>query len=161
MKLAAATALAGAIAMPALAQTATDGDTIKINGTTWRLWGIDAPELHQTCGDGWLAGIEAKATLEQFMAAGAIRCEDRGRDRYRRSIGLCRAGGKDLGAAMVSAGMAWAFSPDRHHLARHRNRRRDIVRPLGHQAAALVKHIATPVRLLDIGVHRVGRAPTR
>lgn len=30
--------------------------------------------------------------------------------RYKRSIGLCRAGGKDLGAEMVSTGMAWAFT---------------------------------------------------
>ena len=35
------------LAVPAAAQTATDGDTIRLNGTTWRLWGIDAPELRQ------------------------------------------------------------------------------------------------------------------
>jgi len=29
----------------------TDGDTIKLNGTTYRLWGIDAPETKQWCGD--------------------------------------------------------------------------------------------------------------
>ncbi len=40
-------ALGLVLAAPAFAQTATDGDTIKLNGTTWRLWGIDAPELHQ------------------------------------------------------------------------------------------------------------------
>ena len=34
----------------AAAQTITDGDTIKLNGTTWRLWGIDAPESRQWCG---------------------------------------------------------------------------------------------------------------
>jgi hypothetical protein len=44
------------------------------------------------------------------MAAGPIGCEDKGRDRYGRSIGLCRAGGRDLGANMVPAGMAWAFT---------------------------------------------------
>jgi endonuclease YncB( thermonuclease family) len=37
-------------------------------------------------------------------------CELRGHDRYRRSIGLCRADGRDLGAAMVELGMAWAFT---------------------------------------------------
>jgi endonuclease YncB( thermonuclease family) len=41
------------VASPAAAQTVTDGDTIKLNGTTWRLWGIDAPEMRQTCKDGW------------------------------------------------------------------------------------------------------------
>jgi endonuclease YncB( thermonuclease family) len=32
-----------------------DGDTIKLNGTTW---GIDAPEMAQTCAD-WSAGVAA------------------------------------------------------------------------------------------------------
>lgn len=97
-------------AAPAAAQTITDGDTIKLNGVRWRLWGIDAPELHQTCADGWPAGIEAKRQLDQLMAAGPVHCEDRGDDRYRRTIGLCRVAGRDLGADMVSMGMAWAFT---------------------------------------------------
>lgn len=50
------------------------------------------------------------AGLERLMGAGAVQCEDRGRDRFGRSIGLCRAAGRDLGADMVSAGMAWAFT---------------------------------------------------
>jgi hypothetical protein len=32
------------------AQTITNGDTIKLKGVTWRLWGIDAPENKQRCG---------------------------------------------------------------------------------------------------------------
>ena len=32
------------LAFPAAAQTAVDGDTIKLNGTTYRLSGIDAAE---------------------------------------------------------------------------------------------------------------------
>jgi endonuclease YncB( thermonuclease family) len=91
-------------------QTVTDGDTIKLNGTTYRLWGIDAPEAKQTCADGWPAGAEAKHALEQLMADKAIACEARGHDRYRRTIGLCRADGEDLQAAMVRSGMAWAFT---------------------------------------------------
>jgi hypothetical protein len=42
----------------ARAQTVVDGDTIKLDGTRWRLWGIDAPETHQSCADGWPAGLE-------------------------------------------------------------------------------------------------------
>lgn len=98
------------VASPVAAQTAIDGDTIKLDGTTWRLWGIDAPEAKQLCADGWPAGVEATRAIERLMAMGSVQCEDRGRDRYGRSIGLCRAAGRDLGAEMVSAGMAWAFT---------------------------------------------------
>ena len=41
------------------AQTVTDGDTIKMDGITYRLWGIDAPETKQDCADGWTAGRRA------------------------------------------------------------------------------------------------------
>jgi endonuclease YncB( thermonuclease family) len=94
----------------AKAQTVVDGDTIKLNGTIWRLWGIDAPELHQPCLDGWPGGIESARMLEGLVLGKRIECEFRGRDRYGRSIGLCRADGRDLGAHMVEAGMAWAFT---------------------------------------------------
>lgn len=106
----AALAIAMLIAAPAFAQTVTDGDTIKLNGTKWRIWGIDAPETHQACRDGWKAGLEATAKMRELMAGHTVTCEARGHDRYGRTIGLCRADGQDLGAAMVSAGMAYAFT---------------------------------------------------
>jgi endonuclease YncB( thermonuclease family) len=109
MKLAFA-ALILLLPLPASAQTATDGDTLKLDGTTWRLWGIDAPELSQVCLDGWHAGIKSARALESRMLGKRIECEFRGKDRYGRSIGLCRADGRDLGADMVEAGMAWAFT---------------------------------------------------
>jgi endonuclease YncB( thermonuclease family) len=40
------------------------------------------------------------------MLGKRIECEFRGKDRYGRSIGLCRADGLNLGATMVSAGIA-------------------------------------------------------
>ena len=39
--------LAGVLASPVAAQTVVDGDTIAIDGTCWRLRGVDAPETHQ------------------------------------------------------------------------------------------------------------------
>jgi endonuclease YncB( thermonuclease family) len=101
---------AALIAMPAVAQRVIDGDTIDLNGTRWRLWGIDAPEAHQSCADGWAAGLKATAAMRKLIEGRAVTCEFRGHDRYKRSIGLCRAGNEDLGAAMVSTGMAWAFT---------------------------------------------------
>jgi len=102
-------ALVALWALPAAAQTVVDGDTIKLEGTTYRIWGIDAPETKQLCRGHALGGI-ASGTLEQLMRGKTITCEDKGRDRYGRSIGLCRANGEDLGAAMVELGMAWAFT---------------------------------------------------
>jgi endonuclease YncB( thermonuclease family) len=96
------------VAGQANGQTVTDGDTIKLNGTTYRLWGIDAPETKQWCGD-YPAGVQATATLAYLMKGKTITCEGRGHDLYGRTIGLCRADGEDLGAAMVQLGMAWAF----------------------------------------------------
>jgi hypothetical protein len=57
-------------ALPASAQTVVDGDTIKLAGTTYRLWGIDAPESKQSCAAGWPAGQEA-TKARAVRAAGA------------------------------------------------------------------------------------------
>lgn len=115
-----ATVLAGVLASPVAAQTVVDGDTIELDGTRWRLWGIDAPEMDQTCGT-WIAGVASTYALADLMRGKTIACELRGRDRYGRSIGLCRADGRELGTAMVSAGIAWAstrYSSDYIHLER-------------------------------------------
>ena len=96
------------LATPVFAQTAIDGDTIKLDGTTYRLWGIDAPESKQACG-GWAAGADATRTFVDLMKGKQIECEPKTTDRYGRTVAICRADGADLGMAMVSAGMAWAF----------------------------------------------------
>jgi endonuclease YncB( thermonuclease family) len=44
--------LAAALCQPAAAQVIVDGDTIELKGATFRLHGIDAPELEQVCADG-------------------------------------------------------------------------------------------------------------
>lgn len=87
----------------------TDGDTIKLNGTNYRLWGIDAPESRQLCSDGWPGGRAATTYIRALIKYHAVTCEDRSHDRYGRTIALCRADGQDIQAAMVRAGMAWAF----------------------------------------------------
>jgi endonuclease YncB( thermonuclease family) len=101
---------AAVISMPAAAEVRTvDGGTLALDGTIYRLWGIDAAEKSQRCADGWPAGIEARTRLRHLIDGHAITCEPRTKDRYGRTVALCRADGQDLGAAMVSAGMAWAF----------------------------------------------------
>ncbi len=85
-----------------------DGDKLLIGSTHYQLWGIEAPGLHQTCDDDWPAGQEARRALEALTHDRTVVCEPRGLDRYRRVLALCRAGGQDIAAAMVSAGLAWA-----------------------------------------------------
>jgi endonuclease YncB( thermonuclease family) len=85
-----------------------DGDTLKVDGVTYRLWGIDAAETKQWCGD-YPAGIMATGTLEMLVKGKTVVCEPKTTDRYGRTVAICRADGKDLGRTMVQLGMAWAF----------------------------------------------------
>lgn len=94
---------------PTAAQTVTDGDTIKMDGTTYRLWGIDAPETKQDCADGWTAGKAATTYLYGLIRGHKVTCETKDTDRYGRTVAICRSDGRDLGADMVRAGMALAF----------------------------------------------------
>lgn len=95
-------------AAPAAAQTAVDGDTLKLAGQTYRLDQIDAPETAQTCGP-YAAGREATKALSGLMQGRAVACEHVTYDRYGRSVAICRADGRDMGADMVRQGHAWAF----------------------------------------------------
>lgn len=92
---------------------AIDGNTIRMDGTIYRLWGIDAPELDQRCyPQGWRAGIEAARALAAMIERRPVTCEAKGQDGYGRTVALCRTGGRDLGAAMVVSGMALAGDGD-------------------------------------------------
>lgn len=103
-----AVALALLFAVPAAAQTVTDGDTIKQGGHVYRIHGIDAPELKQDC-DGWPAGRLAATAMQELVAGRTVTCQTLDRDRYGREVAKCFAGGVDLGGQMVRRGWAWAF----------------------------------------------------
>jgi endonuclease YncB( thermonuclease family) len=84
-----------------------DGDTIRAgDGAEYRIFGIDAPELHQTCkeanGKSWACGRAAKARLTTLIKGGNVTCEARDKDRFGRVVAVCSAQGvPDLGDAMV------------------------------------------------------------
>ena len=88
------------------------GDTLLLNGTVYRLWGIDAPERNQYCSDGWPAGSLAKARLQSLIDGKAVHCEERERDIYGQSVAVCTASGTDLAAKLVREGLAWL---SKHH----------------------------------------------
>ena len=64
-----------------MAQTITDGDTLKLKGITYRLWGIDAPETKQDCPDGWAAGRLATTHLQSLISGRNVICERKDTDR--------------------------------------------------------------------------------
>jgi endonuclease YncB( thermonuclease family) len=78
-----------------VAQTVTDGDTLKQGGVPYRLWGIDAPEAKQVCPDGWPAGSLATTRLQALTVGRSIVCQEKDRDRYGRIVAICRASGED------------------------------------------------------------------
>ena len=92
---------------------AIDGDTLVLGGIRVRLEGIDAPEIDQTCvdhaGQVWRCGSEARAALAHLVAYRQVTCEERGLDKYKRILAVCRAGGIELNAEMIRRGLAWAF----------------------------------------------------
>jgi endonuclease YncB( thermonuclease family) len=88
-----------------------DGDTIEIHGQRIRLNGIDAPESSQLCKDVWgknyRCGQKASLALASFLEAHRpASCIEVGRDRYKRVVAVCTAGGVDIGEFMVRKGNA-------------------------------------------------------
>jgi endonuclease YncB( thermonuclease family) len=100
--------------VPAEQARVLDGDTLELDGIKYRLWGIDAPELKQTCDNGWQAGQYAAAVLRGLTDRGNVTCDPKTTDKYGRTVAVCWAAATDLGAEMVRQGMAWAFTRYSH-----------------------------------------------
>lgn len=90
-----------------------DGDTFTLGSTRIRLWGVDAPELHQTCtlpdGRPWTCGVQAREALKRIVAGRPVRCEPQYRDPNGRSVSKCAVVGKDLAERLVASGWALDF----------------------------------------------------
>jgi len=93
---------------------ASDGDSLRIGRHRIRLFGIDAPELVQTCeraGWAWACGRTARQHLLARLISGSeTACDVRKRDRYGRLLAVCSAGAPELNRAMVRKGMAVSFA---------------------------------------------------
>jgi endonuclease YncB( thermonuclease family) len=86
-----------------------DGDTIDIldgdkKQHRIRFDGIDAPERGQPF------SAKAKSTLGDLVFRKTVKVETKGSDRYDRTVGRIYLDGKDIGMAMLEAGMAWQFT---------------------------------------------------
>ena len=93
--------------------TVVDGDTLVVGGKEITLYGIDAPELAQTCAFRQktirCGALSADALRDLIAGADKVICTDRGRDREGRRLGLCTVGGFDLSRNMVHTGWALAW----------------------------------------------------
>ncbi|MBB3770057.1 endonuclease YncB(thermonuclease family) [Angulomicrobium tetraedrale] len=88
-----------------------DGDSLEVAGERVRLGGIDAPELHQSCGRAgeiWPCGEKAKAALVALLKGGNVSCRPVDEDRYARAVSVCEVEGQDIAARLVEQGWAVA-----------------------------------------------------
>jgi endonuclease YncB( thermonuclease family) len=95
-----------------------DGDTIQLADVTYRLNGVDAPELDQMCiddhADAWACGVEARDQLSRLIGSRQVRCDDLGSGPYkRRHIGICTVEGESasLNQLLVRQGFALNLEP--------------------------------------------------
>src|SRR5689334_1269095 len=93
-----------------------DGDSFRRGKDEIRLYGIDAPEYHQTCRDesgrDWDCGKESARALRSLVAGHMVACTGLDVDRYRRIVSRCKADELVLNSEMVRLG--WAIAYTRH-----------------------------------------------
>ncbi len=110
------------------AQTATvgspeivDGETVRLAGKTFRLYGIDAPDLAQRCeirGRTYNCGRVSMTALMDLVAGVNIRCVPRPGVTGSPVMANCFATGYDLSEGMVHTGWALAMPRDGTKYAR-------------------------------------------
>ena len=96
-----------------------DANTIQLGETTYRLDGVDAPELDQICiddhADPWSCGVDARDQLTRLVGAHPIHCDDLGPDKAhrKRHLGLCTVQGEtsSLNQQLIRLGFAMNFQP--------------------------------------------------
>lgn len=91
-----------------------DADTVEVAGQRIRLHAIDAPEVDQPCeteqGQSWAGcGAWVSHVVAQEFGGAAARCVPLDRDAYDRIVARCFVAGDDMGATLVSRGLAFAY----------------------------------------------------
>ena len=88
-----------------------------------RLLGVDAFERLQTCSDVkggiWYCGAVATNRLKQLVAKPGFGCQvdEEFVDRHAREFAVCFVEGKDVGAILVSEGLAFAYGRRTRYIA--------------------------------------------
>lgn len=108
------------LASPSLAASAIvrDGRTIQLGEITYRLDGIDAPELDQACiddqADPWSCGVDALNQLTKLINGRTVRCDDLGLDKTtrRRHLGVCTVEGQTASLNQQLARLGFAIDAE-------------------------------------------------
>ena len=108
-----------ATAVQAASPIVRDANTIQLGDVTYRLDGVDAPELDQVCiddhADPWSCGVEARDQLTRLVGGHAVHCDDLGPDKAhrRRHLGFCTVQGEttSLNQQLIRLGFAMNFQP--------------------------------------------------
>lgn len=94
------------LAVRGLVEQVVDGDTIRVFGhePRIRIFGIDAAEMDT------VEGRRARDAMMTLVAGRDVTCRIRDRDRYGRTVAICRtANGIDIGGAMIARGHATEY----------------------------------------------------
>ncbi|MBM3557656.1 MAG: nuclease [Alphaproteobacteria bacterium] len=98
-----------------------DGDTLEIRARIWlgqdvtvmvRLSGVDAPELRGKCPEERAKALAARALIDNLIGGGRVILRNVIEDKYggRVLAKVETAEGKDLGEALLAAGLAHAYA---------------------------------------------------
>jgi endonuclease YncB( thermonuclease family) len=96
-----------------------DANSIQLGDMTYRLDGVDAPELDQVCiddhADPWTCGLDARDQLTKLINGRSVRCDDVGPEKNfgKRHRAICTADGDktSLNEQLVRLGFAIAREP--------------------------------------------------
>src|SRR6516225_4740423 len=96
-----------------------DGGNIQIGDMTFKLDGVDAPELDQVCiddhADPWTCGIDARDQLTKLIGGKQVRCDDVGPEKNfgKRHRAICTVEGDkvSLNEQLLKLGFAIAREP--------------------------------------------------
>ncbi|MGR3571709.1 thermonuclease family protein [Brevirhabdus sp.] len=91
-----------------------DADTFVVDGHRIRLFGVDAPELAQTCrtraGKAWACGQWSSDQMRRRFGNKRAECRVMDVDRYDRLVARCVVGRADVAEVLVREGWGFAYS---------------------------------------------------
>jgi endonuclease YncB( thermonuclease family) len=91
----------------------SDADTLRVGSVKVRVFGIDAPEMAQTCqhadGTDWACGRWSADQASALFDGKWARCQQKDVDQYGRIVATCFFAGRDIAETLVERGIATAY----------------------------------------------------